>query len=174
MAGSLGRDPARIREPDEGRLALAESNLDRILEWITRLDARILALFALNVGMTGYLISHSPSWSMWRIPMWVAVTTFGLAQGVSLLLLLGAYVPRLSAQRESLFYFGTISSMKGDDFSEKFLESPTRELALDILSQCHRNAAIVRAKFDALRWATLATATSALPWITALLFIADG
>ena len=150
------------------RVAAAEANLDRLLEWVSRTDNRSLVLLTIAGAMLAAVTSLSPDPA--DMTWWKAVL-FGLTL-VPLACCIGcvavASYPNTTGPARSLRFFGEIGGCKFDDFKKRSLAETPEEYLHDLLEQAHRNAEILCTKF---RWLTRsfgALLISFAPWAAAL------
>jgi hypothetical protein len=145
-------------------LALAAAQLDRILGFFARVDAKSSALFAINSGMIAVLCANL---SASDILSWYVVLAAALALG---LLLVSQYFiykcafPTLKGGHSSLIYFREIAKKTEANFIDQFLASEIESMTKDFLGQVWRNSEILKIKFDALKVSFILTATALLPW----------
>jgi hypothetical protein len=149
----------------------AAYQLDRVLAFFPRADAKGSVLLAVDTGMLAVLASNSPpaaSFDWWILIALLPV----ILLAVSLWhLYMGAF-PSLKGGHESLIYFREISKRTESRFIEEFLAQPDDGLVKDLLSQVWRNSEILKAKFDHISSAFNWTALAILPWMGSLVLLA--
>ncbi len=146
------------------QLADAERNLDRLLEWVSRYDSKSMVLIGVETGMVGVMASFARPISAWTCAMiWtVSIALGALLAGIALLYIGG--IPRTRSRNASLYYFGSIAAREFRDFERSFVSQSAEERLGDLLSQCHRNSAILNRKFNCLKWSNRLLLAAAIPW----------
>ncbi len=149
------------------RIGAAETNLDRLLEWVGRYDNKSSALLGFDTAMIGALalIIHGLGTSPLE-SFAVVVAIFLLGSGI-ICLFIGAY-PRLEAPIDSLLFFGTIAKKKASEYKKAFQNQTELEYLNDLLTQCHRNSEILDTKFRYLKRAFQLIIIAIIPWSLAL------
>lgn len=137
------------------RLDAAEANLDRLLEWISRVDNKAAFALITATTMLGTLVSFAPDEISTKV-RYTAYATGTLLLMSSACIMLVAF-PRtrdaeVGARKPSLFFFGTTAGLKLDDYRARFEQLTDEEILDDLLGQCHVNSRILDAKFRFLRW----------------------
>jgi len=129
---------------------IAASELDRVLGFFPRADAKASVLLAIDTGMLAILASNFPSSS--SFDYWLLINVIPvLSIGISLWhLYMGAF-PSLEGGRGSLIYFREISKRTEDRYREEFTELSEEAYLKDILGQVWRNSEILKTKFDHIR-----------------------
>lgn len=133
------------------RIELTELNLQRKLDWISRSDTRIAFTASIAVAMLGVLASASALITKWENHYYLVFALAFLFLFGSLLFVYFSQFPKTKSVNSSLIYFGTIANLKVDDFNKKVRATTEDEYLDDLLSQTHRNAEILRWKFNHLR-----------------------
>ena len=88
----------------------AEKNLQRQIEWVSRVETRSSLIFGISVGMLGYLASILPHFSIW--PCWfifLLIATLGLKIAV-IGFLFRAQFPRTEAPKLTADFFNLLVS----------------------------------------------------------------
>jgi hypothetical protein len=150
------------------KIEQAESNLQRKLDWVERHDTRIAFVAGISLAMLGVLATASSSVVLWSSCMYV---TFGLAASlnfISLILIYLSQYPKTESLNSSLIFFGTIATLRCDDFKKKFKEMNEEEYLDDLLSQIHINSKILSGKFNYLKYSLLLLFTAIIPWLVAI------
>jgi hypothetical protein len=149
----------------------AATQLDRVLAFFPRADAKGSVLLAVDTGMLAVLASNSPPSA--SFDWWILITLLPvLLLGISLWhLYMGAF-PNLKGGHDSLIYFREISKRTESRFIEEFLGQPDDDLLKDLLSQVWRNSEILKTKFDHISSAFDWTALAILPWLGGLVLLA--
>lgn len=137
----------RRQEPRLDHIGLAERNLDRLLTWISRVDAKAGFAFVVLTALATSLATRLPTFDMMSgLVASTALAAFTLF-GASLWCLVVVALPRTRANGESLFFFGTIASKSIDQYRAGFQDLTTKQAVQDLLEQAHRNAEILSTKF---------------------------
>lgn len=146
----------------------ARDQLNLILSFFPRVDAKLLTVLAVNTGMLGAIAAMVPpiqnaSWQMAIAP---ALTTTLL--GLSYFFLYKGGFPITKGGYASLVYFTNIAERNESSFITAYTSQSTDELRSDILAQVWRNSEILAAKFFYLRCAFICMAVGILPWMISL------
>jgi hypothetical protein len=151
------------------RIAAASSQLDRVLGFFPRVDNKISALFAVNVGMLTVLVLNFSAKDVyvWYLVLLGVLVVLGL--GASLVLLYTASFPQLAGGEQSLVYFREIAKRTESNFIQEARECDPNKQLTDLLGQVWRNSQILRIKYDRTKWAFIATAITLPIWLAQLL-----
>jgi hypothetical protein len=153
---------------EEDLLDKASDQLNRVLGFFPRVDAKASVVLAVDSGMLAFLATHVPQFnalSWWEL-MIPAVSV--LLTGASLWFLYRGAFPRLQGGAASLVYFREIAGRTEAKFIDEFAKQTSSEHARDILGQVWRNSEILKLKFDALKTASVLLALSIPPWVISL------
>lgn len=153
------------------KVEFAEKALSRQLEWISKSDAKIPVIFAINSAMLGYVISLLPNFKSWTIcitsiTLWVII----LLSGSVALLALAAF-PRLKGPKSSLLFFGSIVKRDEVTYIREMRDITDNDLVEDLLKQTYRNSQIAAIKYSYIKWATISTFISFPFWLITLWFL---
>ena len=156
----------------QDRQDFALGQLDRLLEFFSRVDAKATFFFAVVVAMLGVVAAN--------FPVRDVVSLDGLAGGLSVIFLAVATLriyealfPHLDGpQRSSLLYFCDIAAFKEDEYVERLKAVGTETVIADAASQAWRNAEILTIKFNKVRAAFRWMVASLPVWLLFLLFVA--
>jgi hypothetical protein len=149
---------------------VAESQLDRVLAFFPRADAKGSVLLAVDTGMLAILASSSSAWNTFDRWIWVSLIPL-LLIGISLWhLYMGAF-PSLKGGHDSLIYFREISKRTESKFIEEFLAQSDETYVKDLLSQVWRNSEILREKFNHISAAFNWTALAIVPWLSTMILL---
>ena len=159
---------------EEDQLGLAQANLDRLLEWGSRFDAKATAVLAVNLSMLGFLASILPAFSSWNAHFAASLLATAGLLGASLIVLYVASYPKTEAPSTSLHYFGTIATLEQMDYASRFVNRTRKEHLDDILLQCHRNAFVIDRKFRLLKQSFLLLLVGCMPWLFAIILMRGG
>jgi hypothetical protein len=149
----------------------AVTQLDRILAFFPRADAKASVLLAVDTGMLAILAGNFPPSSSFDLIILTTLLPVSLL-GISLWhLYMGAF-PRLKGGQGSLVYFREISNRTEARFIEEFTAQSDEAHVKDLLSQVWRNSEILKEKFDhissAFNWMALAIP----PWLGSIVLLA--
>lgn len=150
-------------------LDTAQDQLDRVLGFFPRVDAKASVVLAVNTGMLAFLATHIPSphfLTWWAIAL-PSVTILFL--GISFWFLYKGAFPNLEGGTASLVYFREIAGRTEARFIDEFTKQTVGEYAKDLLGQAWRNSEILKEKFDCLRIAFIFLALAIPPWVASLL-----
>lgn len=146
----------------------ARDQLNLILSFFPRVDAKLSTVLAINTGMLGALGAMVPpiqsaSWLMAIAPALTAILL-----GLSYLFLYKGGFPITKGGYASLVYFKNIAERNESSFITAYTSQSAEELTLDILAQVWRNSEILAFKFAYLRRAFVCMAIGILPWMVSL------
>lgn len=167
-------DTSRAADPasDQERVQAAWNQLNLVLGFFPRVDTRLSAVLALDLGMLalagGRWSSHGASW--WVI---VCAAAFALPICLSFYYLWDAIVPDRRGGTNSLVFFRSIASLQESEFRRRYMNLSPADLACDLLEQVWRNARVLECKFTALRNACIAIAIAVPPWVWLLMELPD-
>ena len=167
-------DTSRAADPvsDQERVQAAWNQLNLVLGFFPRVDTRLSAVLALDLGMLaiagGRWSSHDASW--WVIACAVA---FALPIFLSFYYLWDAIVPDRRGGTNSLVFFRSIASLQESEFRGRYMNLSSAKLACDLLEQAWRNSKVLECKFTALRNACIAMAIGVPPWVWLLMELPD-
>lgn len=150
---------------------IAETQLDRVLAFFSRADAKGSVLLAVDTGMLAILASNYPlSGSFDRMLLITLIPV--LLIGISLWhLYMGAF-PSLKGGHDSLIYFREIAKRTESRFIEQFTTQSEEAYLNDLLSQIWRNSEILKEKFNHISSAFNWMALAILPWLGSLVLLA--
>ena len=149
-------------------LAQAKNQLNLVLSFFSRVDAKASVVLAVDTGMAGYLASRLPSpnavlpWLL-LIPLLAFVLI-----GISLWHLYKGAFPNLTGGNLSLVYFREIAKRTETKFIDEFAEQSEADYAKDVLGQVWRNSEILVEKFNHLKCAFIFMALAVMPWASSL------
>lgn len=145
-----------------------EKTLDRLLEWIRAVEAKIPIIMAIDTGMLGVLatVSPPPKDLTYGSFLWVALGASPVV--ASLVLCALATLPQTKGPQGSLLYFGSIASKSLSDYTDAVHRRTETEYLSDLILQSYRNAEIATSKYAHLRRALLWLVVSIPPWLIAL------
>lgn len=150
----------------------ARDQLNRILGFFPRVDAKASVVLAVDTGMLGFLVSNVPKLSTlawWELAL-PALTTALL--GFSLWNIYKQASPNLKGGQMSLVYFREIASRTESKFIDEFMKQTETDHVKDLLGQVWRNSEILKDKFDYLKTAFVFVALAIPPWVVSLVIFA--
>jgi hypothetical protein len=148
--------------------SVSKDQLNLVLSFFPRVDAKSSVVLAVNTGMVGYLAAHLPSpitLAPWEL---IPPSISFLLSALSYWHLYKGAFPKLEGGNLSLVYFQEIAKRTEAKFIDEFVKQSEQEYAKDLLGQAWRNAEILKQKFSHLKWAFVFLAWSVLPWAIAL------
>jgi hypothetical protein len=151
------------------RIRIAELNLNRLLDWIGRIDAKSSVVLGIDTAMLGTLVGVAPKASL-TIQIMIGAIVGALFPIASLCCVYFVNYPQTKGPSSSLNFFGGISKRTFREYSQEFMKVSALEHLSDVLEQCHRNAEIVSKKFVALKWAYRTMLIGVVPWIVCLYY----
>jgi Family of unknown function (DUF5706) len=152
--------------------AVAKDELNLVLSFFSRVDAKASVVLAVDTGMAGYLASRMPAASaLLRWPMLIPLLAFVLI-GISIWHLYKGAFPNLVGGNQSLVYFREVAKRTEAKFLDEFIAQDESTLAKDLLGQAWRNAEILVEKFNHLKCAFVFMALAVFPWVVSLAMFA--
>jgi hypothetical protein len=160
-----------MRGMEHKRVAeVAAEQLDRVLAFFPRADAKGSVLLAVDTGMLAVLASNCPPVSAFDWWMLIPILPLVLL-GISLFhLYLGAF-PSLKGGEESLIYFREIAKKREQPFIDAFTAQTEEAYVKDLLGQVWRNSQILTMKFDRISSAFNFMALALVPWLGSLVWL---
>lgn len=145
----------------------AKDQLNRVLGFFQRADAKASVLLSLDLGMLALLAVNAPAAASFDWPMLVVVAPLTLLTISLVHLYLGAF-PQLDGGHDSLVYFREIAKKTEVKYIQEFSAASEEELLKDLLAQIWRNSEILKTKFDHLKLAFVFLAWGIVPWVLTL------
>jgi hypothetical protein len=147
---------------------VAKDQLNLVLSFFSRVDAKASVVLAVDTAMAGYLAGRMPSLkTMLYWPTLIPLVAFVLI-GISIWNLYKGAFPNLAGGNLSLVYFREIAKRTEAKFIEDFLAQEDTAYVKDVLGQAWRNSEILVEKFNHLRCAFIFMALAVLPWVVSL------
>jgi hypothetical protein len=148
---------------------LARDQLNRVLGFFSRVDAKISVLLSVNIAMLALLAGKAPLKDLhWNsLPALVAFLALALI-ALSLIFLYQASFPRLVGGKRSLLYFRGIAARNEFVFIDEFIAQSEEAYIKDMLSQVWRNSEILKQKYDHIKYSFIALICALPPWLLAL------
>jgi hypothetical protein len=153
---------------------LAREQLNRVLGFFPRVDAKISVLLGVDIAMLALLAGKAPLKELqWNsTPSLVAFLALALI-ALSLVFLYQASFPRLGGGRSSLLYFREIAKRKEGAFIDEFSEQTEEAFLKDVLAQVWRNSEILKQKYDYIKYSFIVLLCALPPWLIALAMFAS-
>jgi len=148
--------------------ARSEKQLDRVLSFFPRVEAKASFLFAIDTGMLGFAVLnvHKEDVAHWYVAG-LALVFVGMT-ATSLFYVYRCVFPHLKGGDGSLIYFRSIAGRSLAGFGESFASRDETEHLKDLSEQIWRNSTILRVKFDYLKRAFQFTMCAIAPWLVML------
>jgi hypothetical protein len=149
--------------------SVAKDQLNLVLSFFPRVDAKSSVVFAVNTAMVGYLASRFPP--SFSIPWWLFISpiiAFALL-GTSFICLYKGAFPILTGGNDSLVYFQEIAKKTEAKFIQEFSSLSESDYSSELLGQAWRNSQILATKFKYLKRAFIFLALAVIPWTIALI-----
>lgn len=146
------------------KVHMLETNLDRLLNWISGVNTTTSFLFTVTTTMLGTIAFLSPDLPKWTISSAVAAAITIIFLLASLLMSSFVYFPRTKGPKGSLIYFSGISNMGTNQYETAIRELSDNDYLADLAYQCHRNAEIAQIKYSWFQRAMISLYLSTLPW----------
>jgi hypothetical protein len=151
------------------RIVLALGQLDRLLGFFPRNDAKGALLFATNLAMAGVVAANFPYKDQNSLAGGLGGSTLILIL-LSCWQLCSVFFPHTrGGLTHSLLYFRDVASVSADTYRQRLAAVTEDDLLGDIACQIHRNAEILDAKYGHVQCALVFTLLATVPW---LLFLA--
>jgi hypothetical protein len=149
----------------------SQKQLDRVLGFFPRVDAKASVVFGVDVGMLALLATNAPP--MRSLDWYMLFTLIPLFLiGMSLWNLYQGSFPRLEGGHQSLIYFREIAMKTEARFVEDFMSLDNDALVKDLLGQVWRNSEILKRKYDYLKSAFTLLALAIPFWVISLAIFA--
>ena len=154
--------------PSDSRIAWAEAELARLLEWVRAAESRLALVLPLSTAMLGALAVFAPAASKWTVASGVTASFAATLLVLSIIFAACASFPRTTGPKGSLIYFGGIT-VRDLKHYENAVKTMTAESYMeDLIRQCHRNAQIAERKYAWVQRSMACLLLAALPWFCAL------
>ena len=147
---------------------IIQRQLDRVLGFFPRVEARTNALFGVNtlILIIAALNLSAGDLRLWYVTVPGSVLVAGLL--VSYYHLFRANFPDDRGGERSLIFFKEIQKRTEANYIAEFLESSETTLRNDLLGQVWRNSCIVCEKYQRVKLAIIATSISIVPFLVFL------
>lgn len=145
-----------------------EGQLDRVLGFFSRVDAKASGLFAVNSAMLTIAVLNVEirDMQLWYVGMPATVTLTLLV--ASYFFLYRCNFPELNGGGRSLIYFAEIQKRTEADYIADYEAADDQVYRRDLLGQIWRNSQIICAKYKAVAAATRLTLAAFIPFIALL------
>ena len=142
-----------------------QRQLDRVLRFFPRVEARINALFGANtlILIIAALNVAADDLRLWYVTIPGSLLLIGLL--VSYYHLFRANFPDDNGGEKSLIFFKEIQKRTEANYIAEFLDCSEATLRNDLLGQVWRNSCIVCQKYQRVKLAIIATALSIAPFV---------
>jgi hypothetical protein len=156
--------------PNEAQDLLKEARdeLNLVLGFFARVDAKASVVLAINTGMLAVLASNAPPLRKMSVLAGIAAVITVLIIAASLWFLYRIAFPSLAGGHRSLIYFREIAQRTESTFIDEFTQQDHQARSKDVLGQVWRNSEILKQKFDALKVAFILMAIAIFPWVFAV------
>ncbi|KZX52672.1 MAG: hypothetical protein CL575_09305 [Altererythrobacter sp.] len=144
---------------------IIQRQLDRVLGFFPRVEARINALFGVNtlILIIAALNVAAGDLRLWYVTIPGALLLIGLL--VSYYHLFRANFPDDNGGEKSLVFFKEIQKRTEANYIAEFLDCSEATVRNDLLGQVWRNSCIVCQKYQRVKLAIIATAVSIAPFV---------
>lgn len=146
----------------------AEGQLDRILGFFPRVEARITALFAavtVILGFSALNIGYSDL-TKWYVSIPAVLLVLILC--CAYYFLYKANFPDIQGGHDSIIYFSEIQKRTERMYIEKYEETSDDDYRRDLLGQVWRNSQILSEKYKNIKYAIYCLAASMVPFVVVL------
>lgn len=164
-----GTAPVAAPVSDQEQVQAAWNQLNLVLGFFPRIDSRLSAVLALDLGMLALVGSRWPGGDAVTLRTFLLALAFVVPLCVSFYHLWVAIVPDRRGGTGSLVFFRSIASMQESEFRVRFMKLSHTELARDLLEQAWRNARVLECKFNSLRDACRGMAAAVPAWVWLLM-----
>ena len=167
----MQEDTSHDAEPasDQEMLQAAWNQLNLVLGFFPRIDTRLSAILAIDLGMLALAGSRWPVRDDISLRIAIVAIFFALPLAFSFRNLWDAIVPNTGGGTNSLVYYNSVACMSESAFRDRYMKLSPKSLACDLLEQTWRNAKILQCKFESLRIACISMAFAVPPWIWLLI-----
>ena len=164
----------------EGKIDANYKNLERVNNWISNSDTKAGMILTFNGILCTYLITKIPLVKeialrrFFDLPscfLYFIFCAYALMLGLSLCRAFRVINPDIKEKIPSLFYFGTITEMKLEDFKKKMKELSQEDIEEELINQTYVNAKITISKFINLKSSIKYLFLSLAFWALSLVFV---
>lgn len=156
----------------ENAFDVATDQLDRVLGFFDRVEAKASTIFAVDTGLLALMaLNTRPA----DLPVWYVTGPALVALALILASIYSVYrssFPALNGGGGSLVYFREIAKRTEARFIEEHLTQTEDQRVRDVLAQVWRNSEILTIKFDNVKRAFTFAALAIIPWTVFLVVTA--
>jgi hypothetical protein len=152
--------------------AVSSQQLDRVLGFFARVESKATALFAVDLGMVGFMATkiNLVDLGYVYVPI-VGIVTLALLSG-SIFYIYWTFYPDLhQGESTSSVFFGYIAKLPREKYINHINGLSQEEHVRDTLDQVWRNSDILQKKFSYIKKASLATLLGVPFWVEFLVLI---
>ena len=153
---------------DNDALKDARDQLNLVLSFFARVDAKLSTVLAVDTAILATMTAAVPPFSQMNAWLWVSSSATVMLLALSFFRLYRGGFPDTKGGESSLIYFRQISGRTEARFVEAYAGQSHEALRADLLSQVWRNSAILTAKYDNLKLASIFMALALPPWMVTL------
>jgi hypothetical protein len=153
------------------RIDLLKDQLNRLLGFFPRVDAKASVVLGVDVTMLALLATNAPPVKQLEGYMIFAVIAVLLIGGSLWHLYLQSF-PRLEGGQQSLIYFQAIADRTEIKYAEEMAAMTEEAYIKDLQSQIWRNSEILKAKYTQLKYSFIFLAWAIVPWLISLTMFA--
>jgi hypothetical protein len=160
-----------MTEPSRAPLTLEalERQLDRLLTFFPRIDAKVSSLFAVS---SAQLAIAALNMTLADLKLWWVSCLLVLFAICALWVLVHLYrcaYPHLEGGQQSVIYFAEIVKRQQPRYVRELTTIDLESFREDVAGQVYRNAEILCLKYRFLKRATIGASFSTIPWVGLLL-----
>ena len=149
-------------------IAVLESELTRLLEWVRAAESRLALILPLSTAMLGAIALLAPRISSWPVFSAIVSSFAVFFLVLSIVFAAIASFPRTTGPKGSLIFFGGIAALDLEQFSSATNCLTRDEYVSDLIKQCHRNAQIAQRKYAWVQRSMACLFVSSGPWVISL------
>lgn len=142
-----------------------EHQLDRVLAFFPRVDAKLAGLFAVNSTLVTISALNVAAGDLTRWYIGVPAAALLLVLVLSFVELYHCNFPQLSGGDRSLIYFAEIGKRTEANYIDEYESANSADYNRDLLGQIWRNSSILSEKYAALAKAIRLTLASLVPFV---------
>ncbi|UUO22414.1 hypothetical protein FGD67_03710 [Colwellia sp. M166] len=153
------------------KIERAEKILQLQLDWVKTADAKVPALFAINISMLGVLSALAKAATSWSLVSGIFVVICASLLIYSIGNMAFTMFPSLLGPNTSNLYFGGIAKQSNEDFHEKIKQLSDDEYLDDLINQAYRNAEIAKSKYGYIKKSSVYLLLSFPIWLLSIYLI---
>jgi hypothetical protein len=143
----------------------AVKQLDRVLGFFARVDAKASLCFAIDTGLLATMALNLKAGDFMAWYTGLPIAAFAVLVAVSLWFVYRCHFPQLDGGQSSLIYFREIAKRTEANYVQAALSQTDEDYTKDVLGQIWRNSEILKIKYDSIKVAFIATGVALLPWL---------